>query len=98
MLGDARLASQFADEMLKRNIYVIGFSFPVVMTATPVLFSDSRLVSQTLGAERSRAHSRASVRRAFQGRSETVRRRLRPSRPTAQRDSIDSLTFREVSD
>jgi glycine C-acetyltransferase len=30
MLGDARLASQFADEMLKRNIYVIGFSFPVV--------------------------------------------------------------------
>ena len=30
MLGDARLASQFADEMLKRGIYVIGFSFPVV--------------------------------------------------------------------
>ncbi|CAF0943369.1 unnamed protein product [Adineta steineri] len=30
MLGDARLASQFADEMLKRDIYVIGFSFPVV--------------------------------------------------------------------
>ncbi|CAF4378172.1 unnamed protein product, partial [Adineta steineri] len=31
MLGDARLASQFADEMLKRDIYVIGFSFPVVI-------------------------------------------------------------------
>jgi glycine C-acetyltransferase len=30
MLGDARLASDFADEMLKRGIYVIGFSFPVV--------------------------------------------------------------------
>jgi len=30
MLGDARLASRFADEMLKRGIYVIGFSFPVV--------------------------------------------------------------------
>ena len=30
MLGDARLASQFAEEMLKRGIYVIGFSFPVV--------------------------------------------------------------------
>jgi glycine C-acetyltransferase len=29
-LGDARLAAEFADEMLKRNIYVIGFSFPVV--------------------------------------------------------------------
>ncbi|KAK3611875.1 hypothetical protein CHS0354_021308 [Potamilus streckersoni] len=30
MLGDARLASSFADEMLERGIYVIGFSYPVV--------------------------------------------------------------------
>ncbi|XP_069593082.1 2-amino-3-ketobutyrate coenzyme A ligase, mitochondrial [Ranitomeya imitator] len=30
MLGDARLASSMADEMLDRGIYVIGFSFPVV--------------------------------------------------------------------
>ena len=30
MLGDARLASEFADDMLKRGIYVIGFSYPVV--------------------------------------------------------------------
>jgi glycine C-acetyltransferase len=30
MLGDARLASEFADAMLSRGIYVIGFSFPVV--------------------------------------------------------------------
>jgi len=30
MLGDAKLASQFADEMLAKGIYVIGFSFPVV--------------------------------------------------------------------
>ncbi|XP_074660825.1 2-amino-3-ketobutyrate coenzyme A ligase, mitochondrial-like [Tubulanus polymorphus] len=30
MLGDARLASTFADEMLSEGIYVIGFSFPVV--------------------------------------------------------------------
>jgi len=30
MLGDARLAQEFADEMLKRNVYVIGFFFPVV--------------------------------------------------------------------
>jgi len=30
MLGDASLAKKFADEMLKRGIYVIGFSFPVV--------------------------------------------------------------------
>jgi len=30
MLGEARLASEFAEEMLRRNIYVVGFSFPVV--------------------------------------------------------------------
>lgn len=30
MLGDARLASTFADDMLKKGIYVIGFSYPVV--------------------------------------------------------------------
>uniref|UniRef100_A0A915EAU7 SET domain-containing protein n=1 Tax=Ditylenchus dipsaci TaxID=166011 RepID=A0A915EAU7_9BILA len=29
-LGDAKLASEFADAMLKQNIYVIGFSYPVV--------------------------------------------------------------------
>jgi glycine C-acetyltransferase len=30
MLGDAALASRFADVMLKKGVYVIGFSFPVV--------------------------------------------------------------------
>ena len=30
MLGDARLATKMADELLARGIYVIGFSFPVV--------------------------------------------------------------------
>jgi len=30
MLGDAKLASLIADDMLKRGIYVIGFSYPVV--------------------------------------------------------------------
>ena len=30
MLGDAKLASEMADRLLKRGIYVIGFSFPVV--------------------------------------------------------------------
>ncbi|XP_055322769.1 2-amino-3-ketobutyrate coenzyme A ligase, mitochondrial isoform X1 [Sitodiplosis mosellana] len=30
MLGEARLANVFADEMLKKGIYVIGFSYPVV--------------------------------------------------------------------
>jgi glycine C-acetyltransferase len=30
MLGDAALASKFADAMLKKGVYVIGFSYPVV--------------------------------------------------------------------
>ncbi len=30
MLGDAKLATQMADKLLDRGIYVIGFSFPVV--------------------------------------------------------------------
>ena len=30
MLGDARLAGDFAQELLGEGIYVIGFSFPVV--------------------------------------------------------------------
>ncbi|KAI8492610.1 hypothetical protein Bbelb_296510 [Branchiostoma belcheri] len=30
MLGDARLASEMSDSLLKRGIYVIGFSYPVV--------------------------------------------------------------------
>lgn len=31
-LGDARLATEFANEMMAENIYVIGFSYPVVPT------------------------------------------------------------------
>jgi glycine C-acetyltransferase len=30
MLGDARLAQDMADQMLKEGVYVVGFSFPVV--------------------------------------------------------------------
>jgi len=30
MLGDAALASKFADAMLLKDVYVIGFSYPVV--------------------------------------------------------------------
>ncbi|GAA0856192.1 glycine C-acetyltransferase [Aliiglaciecola litoralis] len=30
MLGDAKLASEMADKMLEKGIYVVGFSFPVV--------------------------------------------------------------------
>ena len=30
MLGDAALATRFADAMLAKGVYVIGFSYPVV--------------------------------------------------------------------
>jgi len=30
MLGDAALAGRFADAMLEKGVYVIGFSYPVV--------------------------------------------------------------------
>jgi glycine C-acetyltransferase len=30
MLGDAKLATRMADQLLKRGVYVIGFAFPVV--------------------------------------------------------------------
>ena len=30
MLGDAELAAKFADSMLKKGVYVVGFSYPVV--------------------------------------------------------------------
>ena len=30
MLGEARLAAEFADRLLEEGIYVIGFSYPVV--------------------------------------------------------------------
>ena len=30
MLGDAKLATAMADELLGEGVYVIGFSFPVV--------------------------------------------------------------------
>ena len=30
MLGDAKLAAEFAERSLQKGVYVIGFSFPVV--------------------------------------------------------------------
>jgi glycine C-acetyltransferase len=44
LIGDARLAGQFADAMLKKGIYVIGFSYPVV----PVGQARIRCVAWTL--------------------------------------------------
>ena len=33
MIGDARVAAEFADEMLAQGIYVISFSYPVSQAA-----------------------------------------------------------------
>jgi len=30
MLGDAKLAKEFASQMLQKGVYVVGFSYPVV--------------------------------------------------------------------
>ncbi len=54
MLGDAALASRFAEEMLKEGIYVVGFSFPVVPKG------QARIRTQM-----SAAHTRAHVDRAI---------------------------------
>ena len=55
MLGDARLAIDFADEMLKRGIYVVGFCFPVVPRGL------ARIRTQI-----SAAHSEADIDRAVE--------------------------------
>ncbi|MFF0950616.1 glycine C-acetyltransferase [Rhizobium leguminosarum] len=54
MLGDAKLAQDMAGLMLKKGIYVIGFSFPVVPKG------QARIRTQM-----SAAHSRADVERAI---------------------------------
>ena len=48
MLGDARLASEFADEMLEKGIYVIGFSYPVVAKGVAFSWLLSRMFSFTI--------------------------------------------------
>ncbi|MCC4263502.1 glycine C-acetyltransferase [Oceanimonas baumannii] len=54
MLGDAALASQMADKLLEKGIYVIGFSFPVVPKG------QARIRTQM-----SAAHSREQLDRAI---------------------------------
>lgn len=60
MLGDAALATRFADAMLQRGVYVIGFSFPVVPKGK------ARIRCQI-----SAAHSPADLERALQAFAET---------------------------
>jgi glycine C-acetyltransferase len=55
MLGDAKLAGRFAEEMLLRGIYVVGFSFPVVPKGA------ARIRTQI-----SAAHSEEDIDRAIQ--------------------------------
>jgi glycine C-acetyltransferase len=55
MLGDAKLASTFADRLLQHGVYVIGFSFPVVPQGK------ARIRTQM-----SAAHSHADLERAVQ--------------------------------
>ncbi|MBB3133531.1 glycine C-acetyltransferase [Rhizobium pisi] len=62
MLGDAKLAQDMASLMLKKGIYVIGFSFPVVPKG------QARIRTQM-----SAAHSRADVERAIAGFAEVGR-------------------------
>ncbi|OQR98319.1 2-amino-3-ketobutyrate coenzyme A ligase, mitochondrial precursor [Achlya hypogyna] len=50
MIGDARLASKLADDMLEKGIYVIGFSYPVVGKGLA-----------RIRVQMSAAHSRAQV-------------------------------------
>ncbi|ATB00605.1 glycine C-acetyltransferase [Sinorhizobium meliloti] len=54
MLGDAALAQEMAARMLKKGVYVVGFSFPVVPKG------QARIRTQM-----SAAHSEADVRRAI---------------------------------
>ncbi|XP_067137034.1 2-amino-3-ketobutyrate coenzyme A ligase, mitochondrial [Centruroides vittatus] len=55
MLGDAKLASVFADEMLDKGIYVIGFSYPVVPKG-----------KARIRVQISAAHSEEDIRRTVQ--------------------------------
>lgn len=55
MIGDAALATRFADALLERGVYVIGFSFPVVPRG------EARIRTQM-----SAAHSREDLERAVE--------------------------------
>jgi glycine C-acetyltransferase len=60
MLGDAALATRFADRMLEKGVYVIGFSYPVVPKGK------ARIRTQI-----SAAHSRDDLERALTAFAET---------------------------
>ena len=72
MLGDAALASRFADAMLAKGVYVIGFSYPVVPQGK------ARIRTQI-----SAAHSREDLERAIHAFGEVGRELGLKDRPSA---------------
>jgi glycine C-acetyltransferase len=60
MVGDASLAARMAEVMLAKDVYVVGFSFPVVPRG-----------SARIRAQVSAAHSREDLQRAVQAFAET---------------------------
>jgi len=62
MLGDAALATRFADAMLERGVYVVGFSYPVVP-------KDKARIRCQLSA----AHTQADLERALDAFDQTRR-------------------------
>eukprot|EP00126_Sphaerothecum_destruens_P010362 Sdes_comp20724_c0_seq13m16499 len=61
-IGEAQLALEFADEMLKRGIYVIGFCFPVVPKG-----------KARIRVQISAAHTRAQIDRAVSSFAEVAK-------------------------
>jgi glycine C-acetyltransferase len=70
MLGDAALAAKFAEEMLERGVYVVGFSYPVVPQGK------ARIRTQL-----SAAHTREDLERAVQAFIEVKNQLNLPSNP-----------------
>jgi glycine C-acetyltransferase len=62
MLGDAALATKFADAMLANDVYVVGFSYPVVPKG-----------KARIRAQISAAHSRADLELALGAFAKTKR-------------------------
>ena len=71
MLGDAKLASLFAEEMLKEGVYVVGFSFPVVPRG------QARIRTQI-----SAAHSKEDIQHAVEAFSKVKAKLMTAASPT----------------
>ena len=61
MFGDARIAGQFAEEMLAKDIYVIAFSFPVVPKGKSCTFISTELVKTCIYLETNGKKAMATI-------------------------------------